>query len=224
MLEEGDLLAFVDGTTNETVTQHIANCPYCAAQVEAYQRMQQAFGVGFYRRSCPAPERLALYQLNLLPAKDKLLLSTHVRRCPYCQEELELLASEGEAPSILTRVRHAIEVVEATLKPLPRRVAGVRGTAPALLQYESATLTLQLSVQSGHTRGTRTLLGRVLSQAESPRSPAGQDVWLITPEEGWVTSVHGDGTFTFEHVAPGTYTLAVDKEETVIIAQDIAVT
>ncbi len=223
-LREGDLVAFVDGTADEAVADHVARCPYCASQVEAYRRMNQFFDATLSRRSCPAPEHLALYQMNLLAAKDKLLTAQHVRSCKHCQQELETLAGEGESRSVLERVRQAIDVVEAALTPLPQRVPGLRGTASTLQRYESAEVTIHLSVQPGHTRGERTLLGRILYKEGSSRSTNGWEVWLVTSDEGWVTAVHPDGTFTFENVAPGTYTLALEKEEKVIVARDVNVT
>lgn len=223
-VHEGDLMALIDGTADEAVAEHVARCPYCASQVQAYRRMNQTLGAGLYRRSCPAPERLALYQMNLLSPKEKLLMSRHIRSCKHCQLDLETLASQGEATSILERVRRSIDVIEAALMPLQRRVSGLRGTAPALLRYKSAEVTIDLSVQPGHTRGERTLVGRVTPKEEGPRKTTAEEVWLVTPEEGWVTSLHSDGTFTFENVIPGTYMLVVNQEGDVIVAKDITVT
>ncbi len=223
-LHEGDLMAFSEGTADEAVAEHVARCPYCASQVQAYRRMNQALSAGLYRRSCPAPERLTLYQMNLLPPKEKLLMSRHVRSCKHCQLDLETLAGKGEGASILERVRRSIDVVEAALTPLPRRASGLRGTAPALLRYESAEITIDLSVQPGHTRGERTLIGRVIDKEESPHRTTGEEVWLVTSEEGWVTPIDADGTFTFENVLPGTYVLAVNQGGNVVVAKDITMT
>ncbi len=73
-LEAGSLMTFIDGGANEQVQAHLARCPHCAAQAMTYRRTEALLQARLHRISCPAPEELGLYQLNLLPANERLII------------------------------------------------------------------------------------------------------------------------------------------------------
>jgi hypothetical protein len=194
------------------------------AQTAAQRQVLAVLRATLHRRSCPAPERLGLYQLNLLPAGGRLILAKHVRECPYCERELETLARAGDRPSLLERLRQAVGVVEAALLPAPRLQAlPLRGALPALQRFRATGVDIHISVQPGHSRGTRAVMGRLLPQDETA-GPISGEVWLMRGEEAWAAPVETGGVFTFEEVQPGTYSLGLEWSEQAVLARGINVT
>jgi len=226
-LEEGELMAYVDGQSDEKVEAHLARCPYCAAQVATYRRTAAVLRAALHRLSCPSPEQLGLYQLNLLPAGERLVLSRHVRECPHCARELEELARVGDSPSLLERLRQAVGVIEAVLLPTPRlQAVPLRGTLPALQRFRAEGVDVHISVQPGHSRGARTVMGRLVSHGGGEASlPApGLEVWLMRGEEAWAASVEAGGIFTFEGVEPGEYSVGLEWDGQAVLVRGVNVT
>ncbi len=176
-LETGALVAYADGQTSRSIQAHLARCPHCAAQVIAYRRTLALLRTALYRRACPAPEQLGLYQLNLLLAAERLVMARHMRECPHCAQELEELARMGDQPSLLEKLRGAVGTIEAVLLPLPRpQTVPLRGAAPALQRFRVALdsgegVDVHIGVQPGHDRGTRTVMGRLAPHVEALRTP-----------------------------------------------------
>jgi hypothetical protein len=174
--------------------------------------------------SCPAPEQLGLYQLNLLPARERLILGKHVRECPHCRRELETFARKEDKPSLLERLRQVEGIIEATFLPAPRLQAlSLRGTPPALQRFRAGKVEIHISIQPGHTRGTRTVMGRLLSRDEAVSPSPDIEAWLMQNEEAWAAPVEG-GVFTFKETPPGIYSLGIEWDEQAIIVQEVKVT
>jgi hypothetical protein len=221
-LKAGDLQAFVEGRAEDVVRAHIARCPHCAARVATYQRMTDVLHVALHRVSCPPSEHLALYQMRLLTAHEQLVIARHVRTCPHCQRELEMLAGETTAPSLLTRLRRSAEAIQAVLAPPLAAASGLRGGAP-IQRFQTEALEIHISVMEGHRRGRRTVMGRLHPRDERHPPVAGTEVWLLRGEQAWAAPVEADGAFTFEDVEPGTYDLGVECGGEAIIAEGIQV-
>ena len=162
-LKEGALAAWVEGEeVGEDVRDHLARCSHCAAQVAARRRAIAVLRATLHRRSCPTPEQLGLYQLNLLPAGERLILAKHVCECPHCTQDLQALARVGDKSSLLERLRHAAEVIEATLLPAPRlQAAPLRGMFPELQRFHAGGMDIHISVQPGRSQGTRMVMGSI---------------------------------------------------------------
>lgn len=225
-LREGDLMAYLDGQESEKVRAHLARCPYCAAQVERYRRTTAVAKAALHRFSCPDPEQLGLYQLNLLPAQERLILARHIRECPHCARELEELAHVGERPSLLERLRQAAGIVEAVLLPAPRLQAmPLRGALSILQRFRAkeAGIDVHLSVQAGHSRGRRTLMGRLAPRDETSLPAPDIEVWLMRGEEAWAAPVEAGGVFTFEEVEPGEYSLGLEWHRQAVLVRGVEV-
>jgi len=223
-LDEGELMAYVDGQESEKVRTHLARCPYCVAQVAAYRHTEVLLRAVLHRVSCPTPERLGLYQLNLLPTREQLIVARHVRECPHCARELEELARVGSRPSLLERLHRAVDVVEAVLLPAPRlQVAPLRGTIPALQRFRAERLDVHISVQPGHAQGARTVMGRLVPHDEITPPIPGIEVWLIRDDRAWAAAVEASGVFSFEEVAPGEYAVGLEWDGQAVLMEGIKV-
>lgn len=225
-LEEGDLIAYIDGAASDKVQAHLARCPRCAALAETYHRTENLLRATLYRYSCPDPEQLALYQLNLLSPGERLVLARHVRECRHCRRELDELAREGDRPSLLERLRQAAGVVEAALLPVPRlSAAPLRGTAVGLQRYRAEGLDVHISIQTGRDRGARTLMGRLVPRDQTLLPTPGLEVWLIKDEDedAYAAPVEAAGSFAFEGIEPGEYSLGLEWDGRAILVQGIEV-
>jgi anti-sigma factor RsiW len=223
-LEPGALMSFIDGEANEQVQAHLARCPHCAAQAMAYRRTEALLQARLHRLSCPAPEQLGLYQLNLLSANERLIMSKHVRECPHCRNDLDELSRVSDRPSLLDRLRQAVGVVEALPLPVPRQRAIVlRGAAPPLERFRTDALDVYLSLQPGHSRGRRTVMGRLLPRDEAAAPGPGLEIWLMRDEQAWATAVEAGGVFTFEEVEPGEYDLGLEWEGQAVLIRGVTV-
>lgn len=222
-LEEGELLAYLEGTAADSVRAHLAQCSYCRARLAEMRGTQALLRAVLWRHACPAPERLGLYQLRLLPAEEQLLLAQHVRACPHCQRELQALAAEETQPSLLQRLRTTLDVLPARLAPVALAAGNLRGGGAPLQRFRAGTLDIHISVQPGHRRGQRTLLGQLFPPEGELAALVGQEVWLLQYDEAWAAALETDGVFIFEGLEPGTYQLGLAWQEQVISIPNVAV-
>jgi hypothetical protein len=94
-LDDKQLLAFLDDpAANQEIASHIEKCPYCRQKAEALDRFQKRLKSRLYRSTCPPPEELGEFHLRLLPANQVLQIAQHLRKCPYCVEEITGLEKE----------------------------------------------------------------------------------------------------------------------------------
>ena len=224
-LEEGELMAYVDGQESERVQAHLARCPHCVAQIAAYRHTAAVLRATLHRLSCPSPEQLGLYQLNLLPAEERLILARHVRECPHCARELEELARVGDRPSFLERLHQAVGVIEAVLLPAHRlQTAPLRGPHSALQRFRAEGVDVHVSVQAGHSRGARTVMGRLVPHDQASLLAPGLEAWLMRGQEAWAAPVEAGGIFTFEEVEPGEYSIGLEWNEQAVLVRGVKVT
>ena len=245
---EGDLAAYAEATqpadtahpadsasSTDTalirrVEAHLARCPHCAAQVEVYRRTAAVMHAALYRASCPAPERLALYQLSLLSAREQLVVARHVRECPHCQQDLVALAREadwglpGDRPSLLERLQRAVDSIEAALLPAPSSLTlGLRGAAPAAQRFHVEGLDILVMIQPGHAKGYRTVRGRLLPEQRADPPEWGPEAWWMESELARAAQIDARGTFCFEEVEPGAYSVGLEWRGQAVLIRGIEV-
>lgn len=171
-----------------------------------------------YRRSCPPPEQLGLYQLNLMAPAQRLVVARHVRECPHCQRELVELVSAPDEPSLLERLRSAAGAIQAILPtPAQPHLSPVRGLAPTTQQYHAPGVDVLLSQQTGRTPGRRTIMGRLLPQEEEAGAGQGTEVWLLSDVDAWAAPVEARGVFRFDEVEPGAYRTGLEWQSRIIL-------
>ena len=121
-------MAYVDGTADEAVVQHVRHCPACARQAGELAALQAVLAAELYRRSCPTPDQLIAYRRGELRGSEKLTVAQHLRQCPHCARELAALAREArEGTGVGERPGAAIKVLEAVRVTLQVQAAGVCG-------------------------------------------------------------------------------------------------
>lgn len=206
-IQEGALLAYVDGTAEETVIQHIRRCPACARQVEELAALQTVLTIKLHRFSCPNPDQLIAYRAGELGGNEKLIVVQHLRQCPHCARELAALV-HNERPGFGERVRGALKVLEATLvapRGEPVSVRGDRGVSPAPQAYRAEEVEV------------------IINQRPSLTSPRGWDLSGLVHIKGQVPETigkakvqlyRGEGLIAVEPVSPrGLFTIQ-DVEST----------
>ena len=129
-IQEGDLMAYVDGTADEAVVQHIRRCSACARQAEVLATLQTIMTAKLYRFSCPTPDQLIAYQQGELRGSEKLVVVQHLRQCPHCARELAALARDARV-GLGERIRAGLKVLDAVLVTPQLQAAGVRGAPGA---------------------------------------------------------------------------------------------
>jgi hypothetical protein len=205
-IAEGDLVAYLYGDASPDVAEHIANCPFCAEQVEQLRVVDAQLLTSFYRDTCPAAEALADFALNRLSAPEKLRVAAHVRNCADCSEEVASVRglADEEPPSLLEQLREmlALALVARPIAfpaAIPARGAGWQG------RFEVDDYVVTLSTQAG------SLTGRVRRRGASAEEDHSGEAWLL--EEGLVVKdiphckVDALGRFQIVQQSKGVYSL-----------------
>jgi anti-sigma factor RsiW len=87
---DAELLAMIDGEDAADVTQHLRNCPACAARAEELAQLQQALRARLFRLFCPPSEQLLEYKEGLVTWAQRDAIAQHVATCPHCAYELAI--------------------------------------------------------------------------------------------------------------------------------------
>jgi anti-sigma factor RsiW len=196
-INEGDLMAYVDGTADQAVIEHIRRCPACARQARGLAALQTTLTVRLYRASCPTPDQLIAYQQGELRGGEELTVAQHLRKCPHCARELAALAhEEGEDANSGERSWAAIEV---------RIAPGMIHPAPQVCQLCDTEVGVTQHASQTHP-GRWDISGRVQVGGQVPESVDGTTVELYQDGELVATSmVSPRGQFTFRDLEPGGY-------------------
>ena len=83
-LEDGQLLAYLDGEAEPEIVAHVAQCEACGRRARELARLQDRLAAGLYRHDCPATTDLGEYQMGLLPQAQAVIIGQHVEDCPHC--------------------------------------------------------------------------------------------------------------------------------------------
>jgi hypothetical protein len=198
-INEGDLMAYVDGTADQAVVEHIRRCPACARQAQELAALQATLTARLYRASCPAPDQLIAFQRGELWGNEKSTVAQHLRQCPHCARELAALAhDEEEDVNPGERFCTAIEV---------RVAPGMRRTTAQVyrLCHVKVTVTQRLSRANP---GRWDLSGQVDLGGRGPESINGTTAELYRGKELVATiAVSPLGRFTFRDLEPADYDL-----------------
>jgi hypothetical protein len=196
-INEGDLMAYVDGTADRAVIEHIHRCPACARQAQELAALQATLAARLYRASCPTSDQLIAYQRGELRGNEKLTVAQHLRQCPHCARELAALTHDKrEVMNSCERSQAAIEV---------RVAPGMVHPVPQV--YQLCDTEIGVTQHASQTRpGRWDLPGRVQVGGQVPESVDGATVELYRGGELVATAVVGPrGQFTFRDLEPGRY-------------------
>lgn len=220
-IEAGDLAAYIDGTAEKSVVQHILNCAFCQHEVAELKKADLLLTNQLFREDCPEPVQLLQYQAGFLDEAEETAVAGHIATCSHCTQELRQLAMEETAseapaptagPSLLDKLRQAgLNVLEAIRLPDPPQLdLAVRGQQEIGQIYQAGDYQLVV----GHQTPDFLSEGITLE---------GQLTHLLTGEpvaEGLITlhdatgsqqqaSLDSFGYFEFEELASGQYVIEV---------------
>jgi hypothetical protein len=213
-IEEGDLMAYVDGLAEKAVMQHIQRCPACARQVAELATLQTVLTDRLYRRSCPSPDQLLSFQQDELDKGERLVIAQHLRQCPHCARELATLARDERA-GLGDWLRSVIKVVDGLLVTPRLQPAAVRDASPAsrpapqVYQADEVEVIVQMQASGTHPH-LRDLSCLVHIGGHVPET-IGQAQAELYRGDGLVdmTRVSPRGRFVFEAVEPSVYDLSL---------------
>lgn len=225
-LEEGDLLAYVDGEAAPQVRQHIADCAFCQAEVAALQQAAARLTEALYREECPDVDALLAYDMGLVSAGERRRLERHVRDCSYCRVELTELAVPMPPTAVSTRVAHQVtqlkemgkRMLTAVLQPMPLQPAlALRGTGETRHVYQVDDFQIIL-VKTAPIAIEKLwpVEGQLLSLSDPYRLFNGR---VVVHKEGTAvreTPIDELGYFNLDRLPPGLYTVELDLQETTL--------
>jgi hypothetical protein len=215
------------GEAAAAVQQHVATCPSCQEEAEALGRFERGLLVHLLRRSCPTTLTLAEYAAGELAPEARQRTAAHLVECPRCLDEsrdaARFLADAGrvEPEAAATGLLPAIGRVLA--QPLLARagLGGLRGEQHNdSVTYAAEDTYVTLAVRRAAPRQEYVITG--LWQM-LPDDAIGTTVLLRQDDRIIATGAVDDlGSFAFEQVQPGTYSLEIARADGAIIIDSIA--
>lgn len=222
------MMAFVDGVANRRVARHVAECAYCAARVAEYRALTLALTARLYRASCPAPELLGDFHLNLLSPGQKLVVAKHLRECALCRQELAQYLEDAEptpsAAGTLAGITGAFRGFIAALHLAPPlQPATLRGAPGRRQEFRVGENSVVIGYQPGS--GVHGRLAGVIDPWP-PAADLAPDFSVhvqLFQEDMPISEQTTDelGHFVFEEVAPGRYDLLLDWLDDVVLIADV---
>ena len=225
-----ELVAYLDGVAPPGVTQHLRTCASCAAEADAYRRVQSRLGRRLHRFECPSPQTLSEFELGFLAAEERQAIIAHLPDCPLCARELrDLRTFLAEDPTHEVAPRSGVvaglRTVIATLVAPPARPAyAMRGSTEVAAQtYRAGNVTISIATGPA-ILGYATLSGLVWSDDAESEELAGHEVTLVA-ETGasYATRLDNLGNFAFEDVYPGVYRLETRLSDHLVVVENVRI-
>jgi len=233
-LDEGDLLAYLDGDAPHEVVRAIEQDAALLAQVEELRQAQMLFGLSLAQRNCPDTDSLVEYQANLLDGKVHDAIAAHLVTCTYCQAEMSELAvgivweeafeSDPEPAANWQEVLREAgrQLVELVLQPQARRPTyALRGTSRQLV-FDSADFQLILTIKSSPNQVA--IEGQLLNLMDPLAMPDGKVILRVDDDEAVSAEIDEFGHFELTHtpITHGTIQIDVDATTTLIVPLDVS--
>ena len=90
-IQEEDLAAYVlDPIQDDALTEHIAHCPACAAQVDEMRTLTPHMSKRLSRCDCPTIDELDAYLAHELTPEQQAAIDKHLQQCSRCAEEVAI--------------------------------------------------------------------------------------------------------------------------------------
>jgi len=226
-IQEGDLLAYLDGEASSMVHDHVIHCAVCMAEAMELQQLRVELLAEFFRGSCPSTEQIMQYQIKELPRKQMRDVKKHLADCQHCRAELAELASvlvDKPEPNWLDQLTTAgRQILAAVLLPgpsMPALVLRGKGQQEQTHQtYQAGNYQVKLTIIAPPlNEGLWQIQGKVTS-AGAPSVEMHVHLWQ---ENQMIVADDLDefGYFELQKVKGGTYTLAVESANTSIVIFD----
>jgi len=222
--EDRLLMAFLDGEADPDTILHLEKCPYCRDRIASLAREQKLLTSQLFRSTCPSATELGEYHLHLLSSDRMLIISEHLRDCPYCTKEIsqlgEFLSDLGPDPET-NLVGHA-KMLFAKLvaggkasRPNGEPAYALRGDIEGPMTFEVSGVLVVIDMQETGD-GKLNLFGQVAADQ--------QDDWtnatVLLSHEGHPehkTTVDDLGAFQFNDLPAGTMDLRVEARDGTVV-------
>ncbi|NJN18131.1 MAG: zf-HC2 domain-containing protein [Oscillochloris sp.] len=223
-LQEGDLLAYLDGVASPSVARHITACSRCRVDLAGLRAADALLSAALLRADCPAADDLLAFQAGFLAGEEASAVQAHAATCAECRADLALIA-DPPAPRFRDQLARAgARLIQATLMPAPAAAPALRGSAPQRATYAADGFQLLLAITPAATADAPVQIeGQLLGADDLLVEDA--VARLIADEQEYAAEPIDDlGFFAFDSVAPGVYSLALVFGNTVTIIDPITTT
>jgi hypothetical protein len=244
-LDDLALIAAIDGEAGPDVMAHLRDCPYCSQRAHVFENMQGLLRKQLFRMFCPTSEELAAYQQGLLKGDQQAPIAEHLKECPHCTREFNLLeqlagealparsppAANGKSaheyndalPGKLRRI--AAKLLPAPVKPLAGAYGALRGPSQASqYAYHAENLQLTLGVQRVVSRTDRRVIHGALELDDELYDAFSGATAHLSHNETLIRTAELDelGNFVLDDLAPGTYQLALRLPDREVIVEALS--
>lgn len=246
-LDDLALIAAIDGEAGPDVLAHLRDCPSCSERAHVFEDMQGLLRKQLFRMFCPTSEELAAYQHRLLHGGQQALITEHLKECPHCTREFNLLeqlavetlparsppSAHGQrAPAHNSAQSGKLRQIAAKLlppsaKPLAGAYGALRGPSQASqYAYHAENVQLTLGVQRvvNLSRTDRRVVYGVLELDDALYEVFSGATARLSHNETLICTAELDelGNFVLDDLAPGTYQLALRLPDREVIVEALA--
>ena len=244
-LDDLALIAAIDGEAGPDVMAHLRDCPYCSERAHVFEDMQGLLRKQLFRMFCPTSEELAAYQQGLLNSDQQARISEHLKECPHCTREFNLLEqlsretlparsppqTNGKSIQAYNGVLSGkLRQITATLltspaKPLAGAYGALRGPSQASqYAYHAENLQLTLGVQRVVSRTERRVIHGALELDDEQYDVFSGVTAHLSCNETLIRTAELDelGNFVLDDLAPGTYQLALRLPDREVIVEALS--
>jgi DNA-directed RNA polymerase specialized sigma24 family protein len=208
-LDEATLLDYISGVASIEIRRAVERSPACLAAAERLAATILPLMRALYRASCPEAATLIAYHERRLEGTAALLVRQHLAICHLCQEEMGTIAALDTTPTERPWLgRRIIEAIMVSALDLPQPVRG------RVLHFQTPQVAINLSLRK--TEGmprTWTLRGQIRTPEGlvlSGQIEAATLRPLGPPEQPEAAgTIDADGSFVFERLPAGAYTLTI---------------
>jgi hypothetical protein len=244
-LDDLALIAAIDGEAGPDVMAHLRDCPYCSERAHVFEDMQGLLRKQLFRMFCPTSEELAAYQQGLLNDGQQALITKHLKECPHCTREFNLLeqlscetlparspplangksarAPNGARSGKLRQI--AAKLLTPPAKPLAGAYGALRGPSQASqYAYQAENLQLTLGVQRVVSHTDRRVIHGALELDDELYEVLSGATAHLSHNETLIRTAELDelGNFVLDDLAPGTYQLALRLPDREVIVEALS--
>jgi hypothetical protein len=244
-LDDLALIAAIDGEAGPEVMAHLRDCPYCSERARVFEEMQGLLRKQLFRMFCPTSEELAAYQQGLLDGDQQARIAEHLKECPHCTREFNLLeqlsretlparsppptnghSAQSHNGAVSSKLRQiAAKLLVSPAKPLVGAYGALRGPSQASqYAYHAENVQLTIGIQRVVSRSERRVLHGALELDDDLYEELSGATARLTHNETLIRTAELDelGHFVLDDLAPGTYQLAVRLPDREVIVEALS--
>jgi hypothetical protein len=231
-LDDLDLIAALDDATDGNVRAHLQACPSCAKRANDLAMLQQTLQQRFYRMFCPSSEDLLVFQQRMINPDRYITIANHLRDCPHCTRELNLLEQATANTAIVAQVglfptrRIALKLEAQRLFPVTASASIHRsyGSLGDQYIYRADRIRLLISIERIFGRPSRSILNGKLSLGNLGSNQPGLTASILSGEQVLSSSqIDSLGCFTIEDVPSGNVTLSLRLQDCEVVIDSLSV-